>query len=48
MKAKSEKLDFEKIWKLFQETDKKFQETAKQFEETKQLLKEESLKTEKN
>ncbi|MCX8143017.1 MAG: hypothetical protein N3F62_02040 [Bacteroidia bacterium] len=54
MKAKSEKLDFEKIWKLFQETDKKFQETdkkfqetAKQFEETKQLLKEESLKTEK-
>jgi Holliday junction resolvase-like predicted endonuclease len=47
MKSHSEKLDFEKIWKLFQETDKKFRETAKQFEETKQLLKEESLKTEK-
>ena len=34
MKSNSEKLTFEKVWKLFQETDKKFQETDRKFKET--------------
>jgi Holliday junction resolvase len=31
---------FEKVWKMFQETDKKFQETDKKFQETDRKLKE--------
>ena len=31
---------FEKVWRLFQETDKKFQETDKKFQETDKRLKE--------
>jgi len=34
MRSKNDRLSFEKIWKLFQETDKKFQETDKKFQET--------------
>ncbi len=37
---KTEKLDFEKVWLMFQETDKKFQET-------KELLVQSSLETDK-
>ncbi len=33
-KRSTEKLDFEKVWLIFQETDKKFQETSKRFLET--------------
>ncbi|MCX8143793.1 MAG: hypothetical protein N3F62_05985 [Bacteroidia bacterium] len=40
MKSHSEKLTFEKVWKLFQETDKKFQETDKKFQETDRKFKE--------
>ncbi|MGB9702147.1 MAG: hypothetical protein ACPL1A_05385 [Candidatus Kapaibacteriota bacterium] len=36
----SEKLDFEKVWHMFQETDRKFQETAQQFQETDKKFKE--------
>lgn len=39
MKSSSEKLNFEKVWKLFQETDKKFQETDRKFQETDRKLK---------
>ena len=36
----NEKLNFEKIWLLFQETDRQFKETANQFKETdKKILK---------
>ena len=38
MKSSSEKLNFEKVWKLFQETDKKFQETDRKFQETDRKL----------
>ncbi len=31
---KEEKLNFEKVWQMFQETDKKFKETNSQFQET--------------
>ena len=34
MKSNSEKLTFEKVWKLFQETDRKFKETDRKFKET--------------
>ncbi len=33
-KANKEKLSFDKIWLLFQETDRKFQETDRKFQET--------------
>jgi Holliday junction resolvase-like predicted endonuclease len=36
----TEKLDFEKIWFMFQETDKKFQETNLKFQETDKELQE--------
>lgn len=36
----TEKLDFEKVWLMFQETDRKFQETAQQFQETDKKFKE--------
>ncbi len=38
MKRQSEHLSFEKVWRLFQETDKKFQETDKKFRETDKKL----------
>jgi len=45
-KRTTEKLDFEKVWLMFQETDKKFQETDKKFQETdKKLRKLEDLFT---
>jgi hypothetical protein len=54
-KHDSEKLDFEKVWLMFQETDKKFQATdkkfqttAKEFQETKELLAKSSLETDKS
>ena len=34
----TEKLDFDKVWLMFQETDKKFQETDKQFKKTDKKL----------
>ena len=34
MEARQEKLDFEKVWLMFQETTKQFQETDKKFQET--------------
>jgi hypothetical protein len=37
---KEEKLSFEKVWAMFQETDRKFQETDREIKETSQLLKE--------
>ncbi len=50
----TEKLDFEKVWLMFQETDKKFQETRQQFQEsdkklqeTKEILAKSSLETRK-
>ena len=45
-KRTTEKLDFDKVWLMFQETDKKFQETDKKFQETdKKLRKLEDLFT---
>ncbi|MBM2817174.1 MAG: hypothetical protein HW421_3936 [Ignavibacteria bacterium] len=38
MQAKQDKLSFEKVWLMFQETDKKFKETDRQFQETKLML----------
>jgi hypothetical protein len=50
----TEKLDFEKVWSMFQETDKQFKETDKQFKETdkqfketKELLAKSSLETDR-
>jgi hypothetical protein len=40
-------LSFEKVWKMFQETDKKFQETDKRFQDTERILNEQSKKTDK-
>jgi hypothetical protein len=36
--VKTENLDFNKVWLMFQETDKKFQETDKKFQETDRIL----------
>ncbi len=58
IERKTEKLDFEKVWLMFQETDRKFQETKelmakssletdRKFQETKELLEKSSLQTEK-
>ncbi len=38
--TKTEKLDFEKVWLLVQETAKRFQETDKKFQETDRQMKE--------
>jgi hypothetical protein len=38
--ADSESLTFEKVWRMFQETDKKFQETDRKFQETDKQFKE--------
>ncbi|MDR2630550.1 MAG: hypothetical protein LBC60_06485 [Spirochaetaceae bacterium] len=35
---------FEKVWKMFQETDRKFQETDRKFQETREQMKEEERK----
>jgi hypothetical protein len=40
-------LTFEKVWKMFQETDRIVKETAVQMKETDRLLKERSLETDK-
>ena len=40
-------LNFEKVWKMFQETDRKFQETDKRFQDTERILNEQSKKTDK-
>ncbi len=37
--SSTEKLDFEKVWLMFQETDKKFQETTEKFQETDKQMK---------
>jgi len=36
----TEKLDFEKVWLMFKETDKKFQDTDKKFQDTERIMKE--------
>ncbi|MBN3034979.1 MAG: hypothetical protein JW861_05290 [Bacteroidales bacterium] len=41
-------LDFEQVWKMFQETDRMFQETDKKFQETERLLSKKSKETDKN
>ena len=48
METANEKLDFEKVWFMFQETDKKFQETNLKFQETdKKFQQSERMLTEK-
>ncbi|MCX7735234.1 MAG: hypothetical protein N2319_00855 [Candidatus Kapabacteria bacterium] len=43
----SEKLDFEKVWLMFQETDRKFQETDKKFQDTDKKFKDTDKKLNK-
>jgi len=40
-------LDFQQVWRMFQETDKKFQETDRKFQETEKLFKETDRKIRK-
>lgn len=47
MEANKEKLDFEKVWFMFQETDKKFLETRQQFQETDKRFKDTDKKLNK-
>ena len=44
---KSENVDFNKVWLMFQETDKRFQETDKQLKETRAILDEKFKETDK-
>ncbi len=44
---KTEKLDFDKVWSMFQETRQQFQETRQQFQETKELMEKSSLDTDR-
>lgn len=39
-----EKLDFEKVWLMFQETDRKFKETDRKFQETDEKFKETAVR----
>jgi hypothetical protein len=41
------KLDFEKVWAMFQETDRRFQETDRKFQETRQMMQESSRETDR-
>ena len=43
-KRTQEKLDFEKVWLMFQETDRKFQETDRKFQETDRKFEETTKK----
>ena len=45
--TKTEKLDFEKVWAMFQETDRQFKETDRKFQETERIIKETDLKLKK-
>ena len=47
METFTEKLDFEKIWLMFQETDRKFQETNLKFQESERMLTEKFQATDK-
>ena len=44
---KSENVDFNKVWLMFQETDKRFQETDRQLKETRSILDEKFKETDK-
>lgn len=46
--GKSNELNADVIWELFQETDKRFKETDQQFQETKQLFRDLDKKLEKS
>ncbi len=41
--VQTEKLDFDKVWLMFQETNRQMQETDKKFQETEKIVKETSL-----